>query len=212
MGGERSRVKTCSKGPQAEIKPCRCGEASTRGAFQEQVETCGEYAERECVDLSLVSLLVCTVCFTDEVNKQHPLWRIPLPSNHSSVRCGLWKLHMCVFVFFFKLKREFSAGVTERMDAGVSHTHSEAGRAVFLTALTIEGMNPFFIVRVSCLPSCTKSSPSLRSQYPIVTLSSITHASIGPTQNYVGRLWSAGSPSCSFLLTRTGFWGRSGFT
>lgn len=124
MGGERSRVKTCSKGPQAEIKPCRCGEASTRGAFQEQVETCGEYAERECVDLSLVSLLVCTVCFTDEVNKQHPLWRIHLPSNHSSVRCGLWKLHMCVFVFFFKLKREFSAGVTERMDAGVSCTHT----------------------------------------------------------------------------------------
>lgn len=73
MGRERSGVKTRSKGPQAEIKPCRCGEASTRGAFQVQVETCGEYAERECVDLSLVSLLVCTVCFIDEVNKQHPL-------------------------------------------------------------------------------------------------------------------------------------------
>lgn len=92
------------------------------------------------------------------------------------VDCGNFT---CVFLWvFFKLKREFSAGVTERMDAGVSYTHSEAGRAVFLTALTIEGMNPFFIVRVSCLPSCTKSSPSLRSQYPIVTLSSITHASI----------------------------------
>ena len=98
------------------------------------------------------------------------------------------------------------------MDAGVSHAHSEAGRAVFLTALTIEGMNPFFIVCVSCLPSCTKRSASLRSQYPMVTLSSITNASIGPTQNYVGRLWSAGSPSCSALLTRTGFWGGSGFT
>lgn len=95
--------------------------------------------------------------------------------------------HVCFCGFFLSLKENLVQGSLKEWTQ-VFHTHSEAGRAVFLTALTIEGMNPFFIVRVSCLPSCTKSSPSLRSQYPIVTLSSITHASIGPTQNYVGRL------------------------
>ena len=129
----------------------------------------------------------------------------------------MWKLHVCVFVSF-KLKREFSAGVTERMDAGVSHTHTHThthtvkpDEQFFSQPWQSKGWILFYC---ACfLFTLMNKEVSL----PQVTVShghSLLHYSyLDRTDTALRwRTSSAGSPSCSFLLTGTGFWCGSGFT